>query len=212
MKQFMNLFPGVTVETIKWTGTPVICILGVLDNDRGKVIKQELLSWITHKYDCISVNQEPPGRLFEYPALFIAQQTSISTGKPVLYLHTKGAANPNNVYNQERVRKLWRFEFDVHYDDYMKFINSGERVVACPFTGTKTHTTWMNGFMATSEAWKVSHNIVPPRQYSDGNRYPYEHCFRDAPIIGYGRIMHHIEGYPNDGAQDMIKFINTGMR
>lgn len=212
MKQFMNLFPGVTVETIKWTGTPVICILGVLDNDRGKVIKQELLSWITHKYDCISVNQEPPGRLFEYPALFIAQQTSISTGKPVLYLHTKGAANPNNVYNQERVRKLWRFEFDVHYDDYMKFINSGERVVACPFTGTKTHTTWMNGFMATSEAWKVAHNIVPPRQYSDGNRYPYEHCFRDAPIIGYGRIMHHIEGYPNDGAQDMIKFINTGMR
>ena len=212
MKQFMNLFPGVTVEPIKWTGTPVICILGVLDNDRGKVIKQELLSWITHKYDCIAVNQEPPGRLFEYPALFIAQQTSISTGKPVLYLHTKGAANPNNVYNQERVRKLWRFEFDAHYDDYMKLLHRGDRVVACPFTGTKTHTTWMNVFIVTPEAWKVADNIKPPKQYSDGNRYPYEHCFRDAPVTGFGRIMSHIEGYPRDGAQDMIRFINTGTR
>ena len=202
----MNLFPGVTVETIKWTGTPVICILGVLDNDRGKVIKQELLSWVTHKYDCIAVNQEPPGRLFEYPALFIAQQTSISTGKPVLYLHTKGAANPNNVYNQERVRKLWRFEFDVHYEDYMKFINSGDRVVACPFTGTKTHTTWMNGFIATPDAWKAADNIKPPKF---GDRYPYEHCFRFADITGYGRIMQDIEGYPEPGGMKMVGFINA---
>jgi hypothetical protein len=169
-----------------------------------------LLSWITRRYDCIAVNQEPPGRLFEYPALFIAQQTSISTGKPVLYLHTKGAANPTNVYNQARVRKLWRFEFDEHYDEYMNIINSHSRIVACPFTGTKHYTTWMNGFIATAEAWKVANNIKPPKLGKIYERFQYEHCFRDAPVIGCGRIMSDIEGYPEPGGMKMVSFINCG--
>ena len=201
----MNLFHGVTVERIKFTGTPVICVLGVLANERGLVIKKELLSWITAKYDCIAVNQDPPGKLFEYPALWVAQQTAISLNKPVLYLHTKGAANPKNVYNQTRVRKLWQFEFDAHYTDYINLINSGDCVVACPFTGTKTHTTWMNGFMATPGAWKIANNIVPPK---NGDRYPYEHCFREAPVVGFGRIMNDIEGYPEPGGMKMVGFIN----
>ena len=211
MNTSMNLFPGVTVEPVKMTGTPVICVLGVLANERGLAIKQELLSWITNKYDCIAVNQEPPGRLFEYPALWIAQQTALSMNKPVLYLHTKGAANPNNVYNQVRVRKLWRFEYDVHYTDYMNFLKLGPRVVACPFTGTKTHTTWLNGFVATPEAWRVADNITPPKTYSDGNRYPYEHCFRDAPVTGIGRILNDIEGYPEPGGMKMVRFINENV-
>lgn len=205
MNTSMNLFPGVTVEPVKMTGTPVICVLGVLANERGLAIKQELLSWITNKYDCIAVHQEPPGRLFEYPALWIAQQTALSMKKPVLYLHTKGAANPNNVYNQEKVRQLWRCEFDFHYDDYIRLLQSNDRVVACPFTGTRLHSTWMNGFVATPNAWKVAKNIVPPKF---GDRYPYEHCFRDAPVVGYGRIMNDIEGYPEPGGRKMVKFIN----
>jgi hypothetical protein len=115
------------------------------------------------------------------------------------------------VYNQERVRKLWRFEFDGHYDDYINLINRSDRVVACQFTGSKTHTTWMNGFIATPEAWKVANHISPPKQYVDSNRYPYEHCFRDAQVIGIGRILSHIEGYPEPGGLDMVHFINSAV-
>ena len=53
------------------------CVLGVLLSDHGKQIEQYMLSWLTKKYNVISVRQPLPGSLFEYPALRYAQLFSI---------------------------------------------------------------------------------------------------------------------------------------
>lgn len=200
-----DALPGVCVETIQYKHTPIICVLGVLANQRGLEIKNEMLKWIVTKYDCIAVNQEPPGVLFEYPGLLIAQQTSIITNKPVLYLHTKGAAHSTNVYNQATCREVWRREFIDHYDEYLLMMGSAKSVMACPFTGKTRHTTWLNGFMATPNGWAVAQNIVPPE---NGNRFPYEHCFKDVNIKAYGRIMNNVESYPEPGGNAMVRYIN----
>lgn len=68
---------SVSIEYIKYTGTPILCVFGCLNNDAGNEIKAEMLEWITSKYDVIAVNQDYPGRLYEFPALAFAQLASV---------------------------------------------------------------------------------------------------------------------------------------
>lgn len=82
------------------------CVLGVLKSSRGLQIRDEMLSWLLKEYNVYCVEQEMPGKLFEYPALRFAQWLCIEKGyEDVLYVHTKGAGRPSDV--QKKIRKMW---------------------------------------------------------------------------------------------------------
>ena len=86
------------------------CVLGVLKSSRGLQIKDEMLSWLLNEYNVYCVEQEMPGKLFEYPALRFAQWLCIEKDcEDVLYVHTKGAGRPSDV--QKRIRKMWQMQF-----------------------------------------------------------------------------------------------------
>ena len=198
----IKTLPGCSIEPIEIKNTPIMCILGCLLTEAGKSIKAEMIEQFRKKYDIIAVNQEPPGKFFEYPALSFAQQFSIITGKPVLYVHTKGAANPKNVYNQTKVRWLWYNEFISRYNDYNTYVSKHINDVVCPFSGGSQYT-WMNGFIATPSAWKHVHL----RQTFD--RYYYEYIFQGTPVKIHGRIMNNVTLYPSKEASTMIEYINN---
>lgn len=172
--------PSVSIELIKYTGTPILCVFGCLMNDNGKKIKKEMLEWLTTKYDVVAVNQAYPGKLFEYPAMAFAQYAAKRFNKPILYIHTKGAFyTTNSLYSQNNVRELWKNEFITNYDWYLKSTAD----VSSPFTGDKDHSTWWNGFVAKPRAWAV----VPEIQFYE-NRYVYEHLFAGTPVTTAARI------------------------
>ena len=88
----------------------IVCILGILVNDKGMEISGSMLEWLLPEYDVYCVYQKHPGKLFEYPALRFAQWLSLMFNiEIILYLHTKGAANFKPVQNL--VRELWKYEF-----------------------------------------------------------------------------------------------------
>ena len=74
------------------------CVLGVLKSPRGLQIRDEMLSWLLNEYNVYCVEQEMPGKLFEYPALRFTQWLCTEKGcDDVLYVHTKGAGRPSDV-------------------------------------------------------------------------------------------------------------------
>lgn len=82
------------------------CVLGVLKSSRGLQIRDEMLSWLLKEYNVYCVEQEMPGKLFEYPALRFAQWLCTEKDcEDVLYVHTKGAGRPSDV--QKKIRKMW---------------------------------------------------------------------------------------------------------
>ena len=55
----------------------IICILGVLANEKGLKIADLMLQWLLPEYDVYCVYQKYPGLLYEYPALRFAQWFSL---------------------------------------------------------------------------------------------------------------------------------------
>lgn len=197
---------GITLEAYLDKNTDIICVFGCLLTDAGKKIKQEMLDWILPKYDCFVVNQEAPGKLFEFPGLVMAKKVSIMYNKPVLYLHTKGAAHSTNVYNQVNCRLVWKDEFINHYDEYYNEVNKDKNIakVLCPFCGTKQNTTILNGFIANEKAWRIV-NIPNPVE-----RLRYEHIFNSVNVKMFGRILNNVNDLCNKdtGFRKMLKYIN----
>jgi len=198
---------GITLEAYLDKNTDIICVFGCLLTESGKKIKEEMLSWILTKYDCIIVNQEAPGKLFEFPALVMAKKVSIMYNKPVLYLHTKGAAHSTNVYNQVNCRMIWKDEFINHYDDYYNEVNKDKNIakVLCPFCSNKHNTTILNGFIANQLAWqKVS--IPKPVE-----RFRYEHIFDPVKVQMFGRVLNNVNalGKTDPGFKQMLNYINN---
>lgn len=183
--------------------TPDICVLGVLASDAGIEIKNEMLSWLLDGYNVIAVNQEPPGILFEYPALYCAQDISFRTHRPILYLHTKGAANQNAKYSQCNVRLLWKDEFLNHKKEYMNAVYTNNATVACPIISNKLKITWWNGFIANYAAWTHIGQIEPSE-----NRFVFEQLFKNSDVNAYGRITSH---YDSNKASEYsaLNFINN---
>ena len=101
----MISLPNVQIIEYNNKDTELYCVLGCLRNERGLQIRDEMLKWIQLKYQTWIVYQDYPGSLYEYPALKVAQEISLSSKKPVLYLHTKGVFNDNP--SQYIVRALW---------------------------------------------------------------------------------------------------------
>lgn len=164
-------------------------VLGVLLSENGKLIKQEMLVNLK-QHQWIAVEQEMPGKRYEYPAIKYAMNLSIETNEPVLYLHTKGAFNtvpiipkipgrksidtfmPKNATLkdwQPTVRKMWYHEFGQNIDKYIDVVKQNKPIVACPYTGNGK-ATWQNGFIMNSLAAKELNKIFK----FTSNRYWYE--------------------------------------
>lgn len=173
------------------------CVLGSILNNEGIKIEQEMLNWLSQKYDVISIKQLKPYNLFEYPGILFALKLSIDSNENVLYLHTKGAYNQG--FYQSHIRNLWKDEFINHYDDYIKLLTNNKNAIACPFTGSYKWT-WYNGFFISPAAI----NNFTLKQ--DSNRYYYETLFQNEKNINViGRIYNDIDNKNNSNNDSKIK-------
>ena len=89
----------------------MLAVMGVLRTEKGLLIKERISRYLRPRFDILYVEQDPPGVLFEYPAIRYALKLAIDMNEPVLYIHTKGAADPHHMWYQTPVKKLWEQEF-----------------------------------------------------------------------------------------------------
>lgn len=129
--------------------------MGVLKTKKGLIIKEKITNYLKPRFDILYIEQEPPGVLYEYPALKYAFQLAVDMNEPVLYIHTKGAANPGNSWYQTPVKKLWEVEFgtDKVVESYKRVCNDTPTII-CPIAGTKNQT-WWNGMIINPAAAKM---------------------------------------------------------
>lgn len=144
------------------------CVLGVLKTEAGLDIKKEMLEWLEPIYDVTLVEVDPPNdKEFELPFIKKACEVSIENNEPVLYLHTKGAAMPNNA--QPMVRAFWKYEFTNNIDKYFNIVNKDTAAVSAPYTLYRK-IAWFNGFVINPEAAKLVLTYLKPQN----NRYWFE--------------------------------------
>ena len=103
-----------------------------------------MLSWLKPIYEVFCVEQEAPGILYEYPAIKMAADLAVDLNEPVLYLHTKGAAMPNQA--QPMVRAFWQHEFTVNSEKYFEMVDDYKPLVSAPYTMHK-NIAWFNAFV-----------------------------------------------------------------
>lgn len=199
----------VTFEPVCYDKQKPICIFGCLLTESGTRIKEEMLHWLCTKYSVICVNQEAPGDLFEFPALSCAKMHSMTYNIPVLYLHTKGAGHPTNVYDQDKVRNLWKAEFIDHFDWYQETVTRDPLAVAAPFVSdAPAGITWMNGFIAGRNAWKNA--IINPPVTPLG-RFVYEFIFQNVMHTPHSRVLSHVNAVDSNEFNYMKHYINEEM-
>ena len=144
------------------------CVFGVLKTEAGLRIKEEMLSWLNEVYDVEIVEQEAPGVLFEYPAIWKATQVAIEINEPVLYIHTKGAAMDNGA--QPIVRNFWKREFGQNSDKYFKAVEGDKPLVSAPITNPEHKVAWFNAFVINPAAAKD----LKPVLHAQEDRYWFE--------------------------------------
>ena len=155
------------IKTINIKSNNPYCVLGVVDNERGREIAAEMREWLVPHYKLIEVWHD--GTLFEQPALRYVQNLCATTKKPCLYIHTKGAFNRPEL--SAEVRAMWKHEFTANRDLYFGLVNRPYGAVACPFTG-RDKTTWYNGFVTNAQAMAEI-----PRLDPHTNRMTFERIF-----------------------------------
>lgn len=155
------------------------CVMGVLRTEAGIHIKKRISQYLEPRFKVFYVEQDPPGVMFEYPALLYTLNMAIDLNAPVLYIHTKGAANPNNSWYQTPVKKLWAFEFgtDKVLSTYKRAMCNNPTVI-CPIAGPHKQT-WWNGMIINPAA---AQEIIPTFKFIP-NRYYYEAGFCNHPNI-----------------------------
>lgn len=162
------------LERLKRPQAP-LCVFGAMDNERGKEIAAEMLEWLQPVYDLHIIHHD--GTEFEYPALNYMQQLSIKTGRPILYLHTRGAVNTWNT--TVPTRRMWRHEFGEVWQKYFLMANTYKPRVICPFVDYDRETRY-NGFVANTAAMQA----IRMKRIAD--RMWYERMWRNVntEIIG----------------------------
>lgn len=201
----------------------MIGVLGVLRTERGLKIKDEILENLkTH--NLLMIEQDPPGKQAEYPAIKYAIKMAIELNEPILYLHTKGAFNeippipkipgrksidtfmPAGATLkdwQPCIRKMWYNEFGKNIDKYLDAVKGNEPIVACPYTGPGK-ATWQNGFVMNPAAAKELQKIFK----FTTNRYWYEVMFNDCKNVIVKGLINDKICYPmNDSRFEMYKSI-----
>ena len=154
-------------------------VLCSAQNETGKQIEQEQLAWLTKYYNVYLVRHD--GTLFEYPGLHFMQMMAIRTGKPFLYIHTRGAYH--RWKTTSATRKLWEHEYTVNRDKYFELVSGNEPKAACPFSGQSKYTLY-NAFVANAAAMAAIPTIEP-----NENRFIYEKIFEGSNVDVIGTIV-----------------------
>ena len=154
--------------------------MGVLKTAKGLIIKERLTKYLKPRFDILYIEQEPPGKLYEYPAIKYALKLAIEMDEPVLYIHTKGASDPHHMWYQIPVKKLWEQEFGTKkVEDSYKKVCCAEPTIICPIAGTHNET-WWNGMIINPSAAKLilptlkTPNVLTDRVVSPNSRWYYE--------------------------------------
>ena len=160
-----------------------LCVFGILTTDEGMRIKSEMYSWLEPLYNIFPVEQEPPGSLYEYPALYFTIRLAIDSKLPVLYIHTKGAGHPK-CHFQSSVRNMWKHEYgnSSRIGDY--FNGKTDAVVTTPISGPH-NITWFNSFVITPKAA----TILLPHFHFDSDRFYYEQQMLNIPNMRVNGIL-----------------------
>lgn len=184
-----------------------ICVLGSqIGTNAGRQIKAELYSWLKLHFDVITVDADANVKS-EYPFIKKVIETAISSNKPVLYIHTKGACNviskafelnkktgvkiPGGALphdSQVIVRRMWKHEFTANYTKYLDAVTVNGPTVACPYTGGDK-TTWQNAFVINPAAARLLQKTF----HEDNNRYYYERMFEHTSINVIGIRLNNVE-------------------
>lgn len=140
--------------------------------------------------------------MVEYPAIKYACDTAIEMNEPVLYLHTKGAANPKT-WIQIPTRKIWKQEFgDLdRAKKLFQIANTDKPLVVCPFSG-KGRETWFNGFIINPNAAKIL--IKSLKKPNECERHYYERMFTKLPSVGIFCSIHN----QCNSIRDMLSFLS----
>ena len=158
--------------------TQPMCVFGVVMNEAGVKIENEMVAWLRNHYHVIEVRHD--GTHYEQPALRYMQNLCKDTGRPCLYVHTKGAYNKPT--RSGRIRRMWRDEFVGKQQLYFDIVEqSNAPCVATPFTGEDRLTRY-NGFVANAAAMKAIPDIVP-----NDDRMVFERIFannKNIKIVG----------------------------
>ena len=161
------------------------CVLGVLKSEEGLKIKEEMLSWLSPLYDVELVEVDPPNdKLFEYPFIKRACEKSIEINEPILYLHTKGAGNLNQL--QKYVRDFWHHEFTVNADFLFSLVDKPEPLASARIIAEKNKICWFNGFVINTQAAAAILKVLKPHD----NRYWFEDgMLREAGVKTLGTVI-----------------------
>jgi len=170
----------------------ILCVFGVLENDYGKKIEDEMLKWLLPNYNLYIVYQKYPGKLFEYPALKFAQYLIKKTNITLLlYIHSKGAFYPNRGNIQKVVRLLWKYEFSGdNKKKYILPILNNQTDVTTMFTGS-FKITWFNGFYVSQRAFNIIRNL-DRKLKKRKKRHKYEKMFRGTKVRVLGIIKNNV--------------------
>jgi hypothetical protein len=151
----------------------IICIFGVLVNLKGILIENEMLDWLLPEYDIYCVYQKYPGKLYEYPYFRFAQWLSQTLNETILlYVHTKGAFNSNQI--QIHVRTLWMNEFkNPRNKIYIQPILKNKTDITVPFRAGVC--TWFNGMFISKRAFDLIPEvpIEKMRHFYEGGVFNY---------------------------------------
>lgn len=184
----------------------MLAVMGVLKTEKGLIIKEKITKYLKPRFDILYIEQDPPGKLFEYPAIKYALQLAIETNEPVLYIHTKGAADPCHAWYQTPVKKLWEKEFGTEkVEETYKRVCCEEPTVICPIAGS-ANQTWWNGMIINTAAAKL---LMKTFHY-DRNRYYYE--FNMCNVPGMKVISSAVDGnYSEKDTNELLKKITKDL-
>lgn len=182
--------------------------MGVLKTEKGLIIKERITNYLKPRFNILYIEQEPPGVLFEYPAIKYALKLSIEMNEPVLYIHTKGAANPFNSWYQTPVKKLWEQEFGTDkVNTTYKKVCCNEPKIICPIAGSAKQT-WWNGMIINPAAAKIilptlkTPDMCRSRGVNPNSRYYYEEFMCNLP--GISVISSAVDGTYSENDTNML--------
>ena len=93
------------------------------------------------RFNILYIEQEPPGTMYEYPAIKYALKMAVELDEPVLYIHTKGAADPYKMRYQSSAKKIWEHEFGTEkVIQNFKLVDTKVPTIACPVIGPNNET------------------------------------------------------------------------
>ena len=186
----------------------MLAVMGVLKTQKGLLIKDRISRYLIPRFDILYIEQEPPGVLFEYPGIKYSLQLAIDMDEPVLYIHTKGASDPNHMWYQTPVKKLWEQEFGSKKVEisYQK-VCCDQATIICPIAGTNNET-WWNGMIINPAAAKIilptlkSPDVLTDRFVSPNSRWYYEEFMCRLP--GLNVISSAVDGNHNESETNLL--------